>query len=37
MEISKFSHLLIQILFFTADNSSADVFALCSMNKIFEK
>ena len=33
-ENSKFSHLFIQILFFTADDSFADVFALCSMNKL---
>jgi len=34
---SKFNHLFIQILFFTVDDSFADVFALCSMNKILEK
>ena len=34
---SKFSHLLIQIVFFTTYDSSADVFALCSINKIFAK
>jgi len=34
---SEFNHLFIKILFFTADGSYADVFALCSMNKIFEK
>jgi len=36
MENCKFIHLVIQILFFTAD-SFAGVFALCSMNKILEK
>jgi len=34
---TKFSHLFLEILFFTTDDSSADVFALCSMSKIFEK
>jgi len=34
---SKFNHLSIQILLFTADDSSADVSALCSTSKIFEK
>jgi len=37
MENSKFSHLFILILFLTTDDSSADVFAMCSINKIFEK
>jgi len=32
-----FSHSYIQILFFTADDNSADVSALCSTSKIFEK
>jgi len=30
-------NLFIQILFFTADDSFADVFAFCSMNRIFKK
>jgi len=34
---SKFSHLFIQILFFSADDSFVDVFALCTMNKILQK
>jgi len=34
---SKFSHLLIQNLFFSADDSFANVFALCAMNKILQK
>jgi len=34
---SKFNHLFIQILFFTTDDSSADVFTLCSMSNIFKK
>jgi len=33
----KFNHLFIQFLFFTTDDSFADVFSLCSMNKILEK
>jgi len=34
---SKCSHLFIQTLFFTADDSSAAVFfALCSMNRMFD-
>jgi len=33
----KFSPLFIQSLFFTADNSFADVCALCSMTNILEK
>jgi len=35
-EHSKFSHLLIEIFFFTADDGFADVSALCSMNKILK-
>jgi len=34
---SKLNHLFIQILFFTAGDSSPNVFALCSKSKIFEK
>jgi len=33
MENSKFSHLVIQTLFFTADGSSAGVSALCFTSK----
>ena len=33
----KFSHLFLQILFFTTVDSLADVLALCSMTKILEK
>ena len=40
-EKSIFSHLFVQILFFTADNSSVGAmvlfYALCSMSKIFKK
>ena len=37
MEIPNSAILFIKILFVTADDSFADIFALCSMNKILEK
>ena len=37
MEIPNSAIVFIKILFFISDDSFADIFSLCSMNKILEK
>jgi len=37
MEIPSSAFFLIQILFFTVDDTFANIFTLCSIYKIFEK